>query len=610
MNLPSLDRVLAAAAAAARRFPEVVVCAVVAGCAAAAAIDADAAERGWALWRAASLGLPLFTAVTLLGERRQLAPSARWVASGLGAALLVALYFFFERWEALSLPQRYGHLTVTLHLAVAVVPYAGVDEPHGFWHYNRSLFFRFLLATLYAGALFAGLAVALAAVDNLLGIEVADPQYARLFFLIAYFFHPVFFLAGVPADFARLERSRYYPAGLKVFSQFIMLPLVAVYITILTIYLGKILVTGTWPSGWTGYLVSSLAVAGIFSLLLVHPERMRPERGWVDRYALAFWIGILPSAGMVLLALWQRFEQYGITERRYLLGVLAVWLAVTALYRAITRTREVKGIPLTLAIIGAVTFVGPWSAYAVAERSQVARMEGILAAHGALVAGRVSSDVVEIPFAEWEQVEAVVGYLVDHHGTSGVDGWYGGEGVVAPGSAADSAASADALAVADDEDDEAGAGRREARIARIMEALRVRPGPSDGPVQIEAADGMEPVPVTGFDLMIAAEGSGETLIGGDTLPFALSRDSVGVVMWWAGREEARASLSPLIEIARRRGRERVTVSGEALVLELSGERLSARLVLRDVNLDRREGGLVATDFGFDAVLLRWEEPPP
>lgn len=94
-------------------------------------------------------------------------------------------------------------------------------------------------------------------------------------------------------------------------------------------------VTGSWPSGWISYLVSGLAVVGIFSLLMVHPDRMDAKHGWIDRYARAFWIAIVPSAAMVLMALWQRVDQYGVTERRYLLGVLAA--------------------------LGVATFVGPWS---------------------------------------------------------------------------------------------------------------------------------------------------------------------------------------------------------------------------------------------------------
>lgn len=596
MKLPSLDQLIASATSVLRRFPEVVVCAVVAGCAAVSAVGSETIGFSARLAFVSTLGLPLFITLTLVSERRGWAPRLRWVAAALGGALLVFLYYRLRPWDNEALGQRWGHLVLTFHLAVSVAPYLGFTASHGFWQYNRVLFFRFLLATLYSGVLFVGLALALVAVDNLLGVQVPDLHYPRLFFLIAFFFHPVHFLAGVPADFEELERSRYYPGALRVLCQFVMLPLVAVYVTILMLYLGRIVVTGTWPSGWTGYLVSCLAVAGIFSLLVAYPERIGGKKAWIDRYALAFWIAIVPASVMALLALWQRIEQYGMTERRYLLGVLAVWLGAMALHRVLTRSRDIKGIPLTLTVIGAVTFVGPWSAYAAAERSQAGRVEEILAAHGGRVGGRVGAEAVEIPYDEWDQVEEAVGYLIDNHGTGAVEGWIGDDELVLT--------------------DAAGAPLdRDERIERAMEALRVLPEPREQPVEIQVEDRGAPLPVDGFDLAIVANETGAARVGDEDLRFRLSEDGAEVVMRLGGGEQGRASLLALIEMAERRSRfldrfEELEVARASMTLEVDGERLSARLVLRSLRLRRREGRLVATDFDLDAVLLRWEAGVP
>lgn len=596
VKLPSLFQLAASAASVLRRFPEVVGCAVVAGLAAVTAVGSETFGFAARLAFTSTLGLPLFIALTLAGERGGWAPRLRWAASALGVALLVFAYYRLRPWDDEALGQRWGHLVLTFHLAVSVVPYVGFAASHGFWQYNRVLFFRFLLATLYSGVLFAGLSLALAAIDNLLGIDVPDLHYPRLFFLIAFLFHPVHFLAGVPTDFEELERSRYYPGALRVLSQFVMLPLVAVYVTILMLYLGRIVVTGTWPSGWTGYLVSSLAVAGIFSLLVAYPERIAGKKAWIDRYALAFWIAIVPASVMVLLALWQRIEQYGVTERRYLLGVLAVWLGATAVHRVITRSRDIKGIPLSLAVIGAVSFVGPWSAYAVAERSQAGRVQAILAAHGGLVEGRVGADAVEIPYDEWEQVEEAVGYLIDNHGTGAVEGWVGDEEIVVT----------DAEGAPLDRDD---------RVERAMEALRVLPEPRERPVDVEAEDRGAPLPVAGFDAVIVANESGSARVRDEDLHFRLSDDGRELVMRWGGEEQGRASLLAVIELAEERSRfldgsEELVVPRTSLTLEVDGEVLSARLVLRGVRLARRDGRLAATDFDLDAVLLRWEAAVP
>lgn len=609
MKLATVGRVAAAGRDAAARFPEAIVCAVAA--AAGGVFGIDGGDQRWIqLLSSASLGIPLFTVLVLACERWGGSVRIRLLAGAAVAAALATLYVWFGRWEENGWALRYVHLSATFHMAVAIVPYLGVREPWGFWQYNRSLFFRFVTAVVFSGALFAGLALALAAVDNLLGLEVPEIAYGRLFFLAAFLLHPLIFLAGVPSDFERLNAARDYPQGLRVFSQHVLLPLVALYVAILMTYLGKILVTGTWPSGWISYLVSGLAVVGIFSLLMVHPERLRAERSWIDHYALAFWVAILPSAGMVGMALWLRVQQYGMTERRYALGLLAVWLAGAAVHRVVTRTRDIKSIPLVLAVLGVVSFAGPWSVYAVAERSQAGRVERILREHGVLDESALSSSAVEIPFEEWRQVEEAVTYLVDYHGTEIVEAWSGG--------------ARQAAGVVPAEDD----STRSARIARAVARLGVRPGPSGRPVEFTAASPSTALPADGWGFLVAHWQNGGSAVvaragspgAADTVRFRLSEDGREIVMTAAG-QESRASLSRFLEQAGTPPAAgsgssaaevaRIELPADDMALAVAGPVFDALVALERLRVEQGETGRTATEFAVEAVLLRpANEGPP
>ena len=309
-------------------------------------------------------------------------------------------------------PRRFGFL--------------GGGGQNAFWEYNKTLFLRFLTAALYSAVLFVGLAIALAGIDNLLGVEVDENAYARLWLLILFVFNTWFFLAGTRSALSDADHPSAYPTALKVFAQYVLIPLVTVYLVILTLYLGRILITQTWPSGWIGYLVSSVAVAGILSLLLVYPISHRTENLWVASYTRWYFLALFPSIVMLLMAIWKRIDQYGITENRYFLAVLALWLAGIAAFYVLTRSRNILLIPLTLCLVAVATFGGPWSAYAVSEASQVRRLQGILASNDMLEDGRARRAEGQLSREHQREVSAILRYLTETHGTAAIQPLFGG----------------------------------------------------------------------------------------------------------------------------------------------------------------------------------------
>jgi hypothetical protein len=233
-------------------------------------------------------------------------------------------------------------------------------------------------------------------------------------------------VGGVPERLETLEQRTDYPEGLKVFAQYILAPIVVVYLVILTMYLGKVLITQEWPSGWIGWLVSSVAAAGIFSLLLVYPIAERAENRWVKTYGRGFYVVLLPSIVMLWLAIWKRIDQYGVTERRYFLAVLSIWLAAVAVYYVVRRSRDIRIIPWSLCLVGVVTFLGPWGAYAVSEASQVNRLRTILERNEIYRGGDIAATDSEPTFEDRREVSEILRYLVATHGTSQISPWFGG----------------------------------------------------------------------------------------------------------------------------------------------------------------------------------------
>ena len=84
----------------------------------------------------------------------------------------------------------------------------------------------------------------------------------------------------------------------------------------------KILILREWPRGTIGWLVSIVSVFGMLALLLVHPLRNRPGHRWIQLYSRSFYIGLFPLIVLLLMAIWRRLSEYGLTEDRYFLLVL------------------------------------------------------------------------------------------------------------------------------------------------------------------------------------------------------------------------------------------------------------------------------------------------
>ncbi len=200
MRLPSIDLVITSALRTARRFPLVLGAAALATAAGLAAVAAGSTPEATRLLVSATLGLPLFFALTVLAERYPPRATLRW---GIPSAGIVALAAFWMLWTGWSSPVqvlRYVQLSLAFHLFAAFAPYTGSDRPGGFWQYNRILFLRFLTAGLYAVVLYAGLSIALLAVERLFGVRIPSTTYARLWIVIAFLICTWFFLAGIPRN--------------------------------------------------------------------------------------------------------------------------------------------------------------------------------------------------------------------------------------------------------------------------------------------------------------------------------------------------------------------------------------------------------------------------
>ena len=420
MRLPSMSRLATEASRVLLRFPFVLTAALVAGLCAASSVGHSGSNVWVRSLMGAQLGIPLLLALALFGER---CARLRWILSLAGTASLLLYFLTLPAQIPGATLTRFFQFNIATHLLVASLPYIRRNEPDGFWQFNKGLFLHLLKSLLFTAVLVIGLNVAMLALDKLFGLEISERLYLRIDLVLLFFFNTWHFLGGVPSDFAALESSRDFPRGLKVFAQYILAPLVALYMALLMAYLVKVLVTTEWPSGWIGWLVSSVAAAGLFSLALLHP--LVGERGnrWIATYARAYFLLMLPSVGMLIMAVTKRIGQYGFTENRYFMCILSLWLLGVSLAGALNRLKRLEPLPATLCLIAFLTSFGPWGAYSIARSSQVGRLGQLLDSAGLLAEGKLAAGEQEADIETRRELSAVLDYLMENHGAKSIDHW-------------------------------------------------------------------------------------------------------------------------------------------------------------------------------------------
>lgn len=375
MKFPSIKNLAQSAANTIKRYPFETFFALAGTIAATAKIELDNLNRiseNWCM-RAimiANLGFLLSLSATLYTQSKGWETGKKILVKIVATVIAIALIFMINPPERQADYTRFFLLSLAFHLMVAFAAFTGKGQIQGFWQFNKTLFLRILASMLYGVVLFAGLAAAIGATNILFNFKFESDTYQVLWVWITGMFTTLFFLAGVPTDTPALNEDASYPKGLKIFTQYVLIPLSTVYLIILLAYEIKILMEWKLPKGLVSNLILGYAVFGILSLLLVYPIREQNENKWLKTYTRNFYFLLIPLQGLLFVAVGTRVFSYGVTEFRYFLIALALWLLFVSIYFLSFRKQNIKIIPISLCILTLFSIYGPQSAFTISMYSQ------------------------------------------------------------------------------------------------------------------------------------------------------------------------------------------------------------------------------------------------
>ncbi len=450
MKIIALNYLVTNAISSLKRFPLVLISSIIAVCFSIYFIENSGNIDNNLFYinaiLSASLGIPLFFSIGIIASKFNLNLKWNIALNCLGVLILALLYYSFpldSTYQNISQPYiRYAIFNICIHLFVSFVPYFNNKQHNGFWNYNKVLFLRFLLSFLYSIFLYLGIVLAIVSLNLLFNIDIHEKLYFELFIGIFGIFNTWFFISGIPTDLEKLEDLKEYPKGLKIFSQFVLLPLLILYLIILYAYASKIIFQWNWPKGLVSYLIIIVAVLGILNLLLIFPYGKLEGNNWIRKFSRAYYFILSPLVIMLFLAILMRTGDYGLTINRYLIITLGVWLSMVCIYFMIGKS-NIKFIPISLCIITIAISFGPWSVFKVSERSQVNRLRNLLIENKIIVNDKIVNepqwkfdkkyilsgnnlDLNENKTSDslHNEIKSIIDYLDDHHGFQSIENWY------------------------------------------------------------------------------------------------------------------------------------------------------------------------------------------
>lgn len=364
----------------------------------------------------ANLGLVLSLSLSLFFENNACSLLKKILLRCSILLLLVGLFFLIDPLKRETDFFRFILLALAAHLSVSFAAYFGKGHINAFWQFNRVIFLRFLIGGIYSAALFLGLAAAVGSMNFLFNFNFDWDTFAILWVWIVGIFQTVFFLSGVPVNLNGLEKDTTYPHGLKIFTQFVLIPLATVYAIILLAYEAKILLEWELPKGLVSNLILGYAVFGLLSLLLIYPVRNQDENKWLKTFSRSFYYVLIPLILLLLWAVLARVIDYGITEERYFLIILAAWLTFINAYFLLSKSQNIMIIPFSLCLLTIVSVYGPQGAFSTSRRSQINELKELFGNHGSLDGDKIISLKLKPGKEDMSRMINIVDYLVNMHG--------------------------------------------------------------------------------------------------------------------------------------------------------------------------------------------------
>ena len=335
------------------------------------------------------LCIPLTAALELVREK-YFSGKNKWIIRALNAVIAIVFIVFYRFYYLYEVGKEafFGNSEkllatgIIFFLFFLLAPIIGKKDEEE--KYFQSVIVDKAVTVLFSVVLFLGLTVVFLTVDRLSLIKLEGKIYVETWLFVVFVFAMIFFASKLKKVDENLEEYEIHKV-FKFLIYFIVIPLITIYTGILYIYFGKMLVTRSWPQGLVSHLILWYTIFSLFIMIMVTPMTKKdPVAKVFKKY---FPLASIPLLALSIVSISKRISQYGVTELRYFIVLLGIWLIfcmVSSIFRA-----RLSVILISLIAVVYISVFSPVNNRRITIMSQNKRLERILIKHGLLKDGKL-----------------------------------------------------------------------------------------------------------------------------------------------------------------------------------------------------------------------------
>ncbi len=410
MNLPSINEMTKKALKAFNRFPITLTWAITGSLIFIGIVNVDANllfDEYSGLLQTFVLGISWFIGVRFFVEQMKNPVKWDWLKLVV-LGLMIAFYWHLPDLSRYDNDPKYlirfFLYLIAGHLFVFIAPFIQKWDSKAYWNYLKFICIAIGRSLLFSGVLYLGLVLALAAIQALFDVDIKPKRYGQLFIFCLGIINTWTYLSDFPKDVLKQITINYNKA-LEVFVKYILIPLVILYLVILYAYTIKIIWEWSLPKGWVSYLVTALSFLGFIIQVMVNPIQ-KTIRSWViNKFYPWFYIFLFPLIVILFIAIFRRIGDYGITENRYFVLIIAFWILGMVLFLLLSKNKQLKVLPISLCVLALLSSFGFWGTFSVSKNSQVKQFQKVF--HQVSVNDNIASS------EQYERLRSIIDYLAD-----------------------------------------------------------------------------------------------------------------------------------------------------------------------------------------------------